>query len=83
MTNLNSNVYDVVILGGGLAGLTLSLQLKQAFADLMPRLRDLYHRDRTERRPMVRRVRFGMYGYVAAADAQTAATGTQSKGAKP
>ena len=56
---------------------------EQAFADLMPRLRDLYHRDRTERRPMVRRVRFGMYGYVAAADAQTAATGTQSKGAKP
>ena len=61
---------------------------ERAFADLMPRLRELHQRDRNQQLPMLRRVRFGMYGYVAAADApalkpaQALKPTTASKGSK-
>ena len=55
---------------------------EQAFASLMPQLRALYQRDRHEQRAMTRRVRFGMYGYVAAADPPSGAAVRSAKGSK-
>jgi Family of unknown function (DUF6502) len=55
---------------------------EQAFASLMPQLRELYQRDRREQRAMTQRVRFGMYGYVGAVDPSIGDAASKPKGSK-